>query len=68
MQSIIKVIDPDMARTMAPDNGCIFSAVQKKMPVSEICGACQLSILRCLYKNDVNTFYLDVINNGKRLT
>ena len=57
-----------MARTMAPDNGCIFSAVQKKMPVSEICGACQLSILRCLYKNDVNTFYLDVINNGRRLT
>ena len=52
-----KKIDPDMARMMAPDNGCIFSAVQKKMPVSEIFGACQLSILRCLYKNDVNTFW-----------
>ena len=51
-----KKIDADMVRSIAPDNGCIFSAVQKKIPVSEICRSCQLSILRCLYKDDVNTF------------
>ena len=48
-------VKSDTFHPIAPNNGCIISAVKKEIGISKICGTCQLHILRCLYQNDVYT-------------
>ena len=48
-------IHPDMIHLGAPDNSCIVSVTKKETAISEICKACQVAILKCLYKHDAFT-------------
>ena len=48
----------DSFRNVAPNVGCLMSAVKKEIPVSNICEHCHVQILRCLLENDVYTINL----------
>ena len=43
---------------VAPNVGCLMSAIKKEIPVSNICENSHVQILRCLLESDVYTINL----------